>query len=93
MSEENDDNKELRKKFRVVFRLDELLEKHGMSIRECARRTGYRYGTIRDIYNNESKQVPVDAIERLCTLFDCSISTLMVRDRINKRKDTGKIHR
>ena len=59
----------------VRFRLDALLtEKKGVipTQAELARRSGVSTVTISDIVLNNTKQVRLDTLYRLCTALECS---------------------
>ncbi|GAC43883.1 helix-turn-helix domain-containing protein [Paenibacillus popilliae] len=57
-----------------------LAESRGVGIRQIARDIDYRYETVRQMYNDESKQFPRDLLYKLCAYFDCDINELLVID-------------
>lgn len=53
-----------------------LLAQHDMTQSELSNQTGIRPGTITAIVNNQIKQIPVDAVNKICTLFHCDIGDI-----------------
>ena len=62
---------------RVKSNLKTLADGRGKSIRQVAKEIDYRFESVRQMYNDESKQFPRDLLDRLCTYFSCSISDLL----------------
>jgi putative transcriptional regulator len=49
---------------------------HKTNIADVARETGLHRNTISLLYKETATRVDLDAIEKLCKLFDCQISDL-----------------
>lgn len=64
----------------VRSNLKELADNKGVGIRQIARDIDYRYETVRQMFNDESRQFPRDLLDKLCTYFDCEIHDLLVTD-------------
>ncbi|MGG0150729.1 helix-turn-helix domain-containing protein [Bacillus mycoides] len=47
--------------------LKEQLEKRRLSQKDLSEATGIRAATIHDLYHNKSKQLPINAIEKIAT--------------------------
>ncbi len=57
-------------------RLKVLLAEHDMTQSKLSELTGIRPGTITNIVNNNIKQIPVDAVCKICELLQCDISDI-----------------
>lgn len=66
---------------RIRSNLKALADSRGIGIRQIARDIDYRYETVRQMYNDESKQFPRDLLDKLCTYFDCDINELLLVDK------------
>lgn len=55
----------------IKSKLKVLLALHDMTQKELAEKTGVRPETISNIINNKIRQIPVDALNSICNLFDC----------------------
>lgn len=54
-----------------------LMAKHKLNIKDVHERTGMSRTTISKLYNETSSTISFETIEKLCTLFDCSIDELL----------------
>lgn len=57
-------------------RLKVLLAEHDMTQSKLSELTGIRPGTITNIVNNNIKQIPVEAVCKICGLFQCDIGDI-----------------
>lgn len=57
--------------------LRQLAEARGVSIREIARDTGYRFESVRQMYNDEMERYPRDLLAKLCVYFGVTASELL----------------
>lgn len=57
-------------------RLKVLLAEHDMTQSKLSELTGIRPGTITNIVNNNIKQIPVEAVCKICDLFSCDIGDI-----------------
>ncbi|MEV2878322.1 helix-turn-helix transcriptional regulator [Paenibacillus larvae] len=58
--------------------LKSIADKNGRSIRQIAKDIDYRFETIRQLYNDESKHYPKELLTKLCNYFNCEIGELLV---------------
>jgi putative transcriptional regulator len=49
---------------------------HKMKIADVSRDTGLNRNTVTLLYNETAQRVELDAIEKLCNLFNCEVSDL-----------------
>lgn len=56
--------------------LSRLMGEHKMKIADVARETGLHRNTVTLLYHETAVRVELDAIERLCRLFDCHVGDL-----------------
>lgn len=57
----------------IKSRLKILLAEHEMTQSQLTEITGIRPGTVTNIVNNKIKQIPVEALEKICNLFNCDV--------------------
>ena len=53
-----------------------LMGERKMKIVDVARETGLHRNTITLLYNETATRLDIDAIDRLCKLFDCKVGDL-----------------
>lgn len=56
--------------------LSRLMGEHKMKVVDVARETDLHRNTITLLYNETATRVDLETIERLCRLFNCSVSDL-----------------
>lgn len=56
--------------------LSVLMGRDKLKISEVARRTGLNRSTITALYQESAQRVDLEAIERLCRLFECKVGDL-----------------
>lgn len=59
--------------------LSTLMGRDKLKIAEVARRTGLNRSTITALYQETAQRVDLDAIDRLCRLFNCTVGELFER--------------
>lgn len=52
-----------------------------MSVSDVARETGLHRNTITLLYKETAKQVDLDTIDKLCSLFECEVGDLFQREK------------
>jgi len=57
--------------------LSRLMGEHKMNIADVARETGLHRNTVTLLYKETATRVDLDAIDRLCKLFDCQVGELL----------------
>ncbi len=61
----------------IKFTLKVMLAKRGMTQKELAERTGIRPPTISAMSLGTISRVPVDAMDRICTVLECQPGDIM----------------
>lgn len=57
--------------------LRQLADSRNVSIRKVAQDIGYRFESVRSMYNNEMERYPRDLLAKLCVYFNVGISDLL----------------
>ncbi|MGZ8184739.1 MAG: helix-turn-helix domain-containing protein [Methylobacter sp.] len=57
--------------------LFKIMEKKKLKISGLARETGLRRNTITLLHNEEAAKVELDAMEKWCIYFDCSVGSYL----------------
>jgi len=57
--------------------LSRLMGEHKMNIADVARETGLHRNTITLLYKETATRVDLEAIDRLCKLFNCQVGELL----------------
>ena len=70
-------------KFKVMLAIREMTQK------ELAERTGIRPPTVSAICLGTVKHLPIDALDKICTVLDCQPSDLM--EYIKEENETGGV--
>ncbi|ASA22300.1 helix-turn-helix domain-containing protein [Paenibacillus donghaensis] len=65
----------------VHSQLKPMVDASGKSIRQVAKDIEYRFETVRQLYNDESRHFPRDLITKLCEYFQCGVGDLLVYDK------------
>ena len=60
----------------IKCHLSRLMGERKMKIVDVARETGLHRNTITLLYNETATRLDIDAIDRLCKLFDCKVGEL-----------------
>jgi putative transcriptional regulator len=60
----------------IKCHLSKIMGEHKTNIADVARETGLHRNTISLLYKETATRVDLDAIEKLCKLFDCQIADL-----------------
>lgn len=53
-----------------------MMGEHKMKIADVARETGLHRNTITLLYNETANRVDIEAMNRLCQLFNCAVGDL-----------------
>ena len=59
--------------------LSRLMGEHKLKIADVARETGLNRNTVTLLYRETATRVDLDAIDKLCGLFDCQVGELLER--------------
>jgi len=57
--------------------LKTILDDRKLSIRQVARDIDHRFGSVRQMYNNEMERYPRDLLSKLCTYLDVTPNDLL----------------
>jgi putative transcriptional regulator len=60
----------------IKSNLKALMEQHNISQRQLSIKTGIRPQTLKNMTTGEIKQIPVEAVDSICKLFDCKLSDI-----------------
>lgn len=63
----------------IKCHLSRMMGEKKLKIADVARMTGLHRNTITLLYNETATRVDLDAIERLCELFECRVGELFER--------------
>ncbi|HET20349.1 MAG TPA: XRE family transcriptional regulator [Chromatiales bacterium] len=63
----------------IKCHLSTLMGQKKLKIADVARETGLHRNTITLLYNETATRVDLDAIDKLCKLFDCQVGDLFER--------------
>ncbi|MBX6951412.1 XRE family transcriptional regulator [Providencia rettgeri] len=59
--------------------LARMMGEHKLRIADVARETGLSRATITLLYKETAQKVDLEALDKLCQLFDCQLSDLLER--------------
>lgn len=59
--------------------LARIMGEHKMRIADVARETGLSRATVTLLYKETAQKVDLEALDKLCQLFDCQLSDLLER--------------
>ncbi|MCP5017559.1 MAG: helix-turn-helix transcriptional regulator [Ketobacter sp.] len=59
--------------------LARMMGEHKMRIADVARETGLSRATVTLLYKETAQKVDLEALDKLCELFDCPLSDLLER--------------
>lgn len=57
--------------------LARLMGEHKMNIADVARETGLNRNTVTLLYKETAQRIELDALDKLCKLFQCEVSELL----------------
>ena len=65
----------------VKCHLARLMGEHKMKVVDVARETGLHRNTITLLYKETAQRIDLEAIDKLCELFDCEVGDLLERKK------------
>lgn len=65
----------------VKSNLSTLMGSMRYSIKDVHEKTGLSRGTISNLYNDRATRIDYETIAKLCELFGCDVSSLLVVDK------------
>jgi putative transcriptional regulator len=63
----------------VRCHLSRLMGERKMKITDVARETGLNRNTVTLLYKETAQRIELDALDKLCELFECEVSDLLER--------------
>lgn len=63
----------------VRCHLARLMGEHKMKVVDVARETGLNRNTVTLLYKETAQRIELDAIDKLCELFNCEVGDLLER--------------
>lgn len=63
----------------IKCHLARLMGEHKLRIADVARDTGLSRNTVTLLYKETAQKVDLEALDRLCTLFNCELHELLER--------------
>ncbi|WP_286272816.1 helix-turn-helix domain-containing protein [Thalassotalea hakodatensis] len=63
----------------IKCHLARLMGERKMKVMDVARETGLNRNTITLLYKETAQRIDLDAIDKLCELFDCEVEDLLQR--------------
>jgi len=70
--------------------LSRLMGEHKLKIADVARETGLNRNTVTLLYKETATRVDLDAVEKLCKLFNCAVGDLFEYASEPQRKMSKK---
>lgn len=67
-------------KFKVLLAQKEVRERRSFTLSDVSKETGVSIYTITGFANNTLKEVPLEALTRLCAFFECGTGELLEYD-------------
>ncbi len=61
----------------VRCHLARMMGEHKMNIADVARETGLNRNTVTLLYKETAQRIELDALDKLCKLFQCEVSDLL----------------
>ena len=61
----------------IVNHLSRELGSRRLSVLEVQRRSGISYSALRDLYNDRTKRLDFDTLDRLCRVLGCGVGDLL----------------
>lgn len=61
----------------IKIKLSEILGKHKMTRKHLADLLDVRPNTIGDLYNEKVKKIDLEMFDKMCEIFNCSLSDLL----------------
>ena len=59
--------------------LARLMGEHKMRVADVARETGLSRATVTLLYKETAQKIDLEALDKICLLFDCEVSELLER--------------
>ncbi len=63
----------------IVSKLSRIMGDRRVNMHQMSRDTGIGRSTIHRLYHNQSKQIELDVLDKICEYLDCEITDVLVR--------------
>ena len=73
-------------------RLSTLMGQARYSIQDVHNKTGLARSTVAQLYHDKATRIDFETIEKLCNLFDCSISDLLEFENVEEFKEEQAVN-
>ena len=73
-------------------RLSTLMGQARYSIQDVHNKTGLARSTVAQLYHDKATRIDFETIEKLCNLFDCSISDLLELENLEEFKEEQAVN-
>ena len=73
-------------------RLSTLMGQARYSIQDVHNKTGLARSTVAQLYHDKETRIDFETIEKLCNLFDCSISDLLELENVEEFKEEQAVN-
>lgn len=71
----------------IRIKLCELMGREKMTRKRLSELTGIRPNTIGDLYNENVRKIDLQALDKICGVFECSISDVLEHVPENKIRE------
>ena len=67
--------------------LSTLMGQSRLNIQDVHVKTGLSRSTVAQLYHDKASRIDFDTIEKLCALFECNISELLLLEGVNGNEE------
>jgi putative transcriptional regulator len=65
----------------IKIKLEEMLEKRGITLYRLAKDTGIAYENLRKMKNGDATRIYFDTLDKLCLALECEPADLLIREK------------
>ena len=73
-------------------RLSTLMGQARYSIQDVHNKTGLARSTVAQLYHDKATRIDFETIEKLCNLFNCSVSDLLELENVDELKEEQAVN-
>jgi DNA-binding Xre family transcriptional regulator len=66
---------------KIKSNLQAILDENGLSVLKVSKDIGYRYESVRQLYNDENKTYPRELLTKLCAYLNVTPGELLILDK------------
>lgn len=74
----------------IYCHLSRLMGEHKLRVADVVRKTGLKRNTVTLLYKGTAQVVDLEALSKLCELFDCSVGELLEYQPISTKDELSK---